>query len=298
MSFLKKLNLKEKVDIAKDFSSEYLLVRRHLYAIGISLIFSFFVIQISIPTFYVSATLREAVAKPAPVMGDAAALFGVAGGKGSGAGDDFNSNMTSYLLAVRMWDQGWGSKVFGSGDLNDEYFNSIKKYHSLSDRLGAFILGYDLLEYYSANDLQDYIKGQIRFTQRANVEHITVSTITRSPEFAIDFMNKLLTETDRHSKERLILKSNEIISSTYKQLAISKNSSISSALADTINSEYYKIANLENDMPYLLYVVDPANSSEHPITPNLSAITISSAIIFLFFSISFSFIQKNKEDLW
>ena len=44
-------------------------------------------------------------------------------------------------------------------------------------------------------------------------------------------MNAVILETDQYAKERLILKSNEIISATYSQLAVSKNSMIASALA-------------------------------------------------------------------
>lgn len=298
MSFLKKLNIKERAYIAKEFFYDILVVKQHLYAIGISLILSFFVIQSSTPLFSVSATLREAVASSqAPTMGGVTTLLG-AKLDIRGAIDEFESNMNSYKLAQRMWNQGWGSKVYGNGDLDEEYFNTIKKHHTYSDRVGAFVLGYELHEYYSPYDLQAYIRGNILANQRLGATNITVSTLTKNKAFAIDFINALIVETDYYSKERLILKSQEIISSTYKQLAVSKNSSIAAALANTINSEYFKIANLENDMPYLVYVIDPPHSSEYPVAPKISAIIVSSAIVFLFFSISFTFIQKNKEDLW
>jgi len=230
-------------------------------------------------------------------MGAATTFFGATLDT-RGAIDEFESNMNSYKLAQRLWDQGWGSKVFGNGDLDEEYFNTIKKHHTLSDRVGAFVLGYELFEYYSPYDLQAYIRGNILANQRLGATNITVSTLTPNKAFAIDFIDTLIVETDYYSKERLILKSQEIISSTYKQLAVSKNSSIAAALANTINSEYFKIANLENDMPYLVYVIDPPHSSEYPVAPKISAIIVSSAIVFLFFSISFTFIQKNKEELW
>ena len=70
----------------------------------------------------------------------------------------------------------------------------------------------------------------------------------------------------------------EVISASYKQLASSRNSSISSAIATTINSEYFKIANLENDMPYHIYIIDPPHSSEYPISPNFIAIIFSNLI--------------------
>ena len=182
--------------------------------------------------------------------------------------------------------------------MNEEYFNKISKSHTITDRVGAFISGYDLYDYFTAYDLQSYIQGTIAVNQPVGNPNVVLSTLTKRKDFAIEFMNAVILETDQYAKERLILKSNEIIKATYSQLAVSKNSMIASALASTINSEYFKIANLENNLPHLLDVIDPPHSSEYPVAPKVSAIFLSSAIIFLFASILFSFIQKNKEDLW
>ncbi len=299
MSFLKKLKLKERADLAKDFVFDMLLVKRHLYFIGASFILSFLLIQTSVPEFSITATLREAElnARPGASTAGAAQFFG-ASLDDRGPSDEFISNMNSYVNAQRMWALGWGSKVYGSGDLNKEYFDKIPKAHKISEKFSSFVLGHDLSEYYSAYDLQAYIRGTIRVDMKLGATNITVRTMSRNKDFAIDFMSAVILETDRYTKERLIWKSQEIISSTYKQLAVSKNASIASALASTINSEYYTIANLENDMPHLVYTIDPPHASEYPVSPNVSAIIISSAILFLFSSISLSFIQKNKEDLW
>jgi hypothetical protein len=43
----------------------------------------------------------------------------------------FQSNMYSYALAKRMWNSGWGSRVYGNGELDEEYFNKIPKRHKL-----------------------------------------------------------------------------------------------------------------------------------------------------------------------
>ena len=298
MSILKKFNIKEKISISLEFFNELVFVKRSLYALGASLLLSIFMVQISTPSFSVSSTLRETDTVSSQTKGTASALLGSVSTDKSGPGEAFSSNMNSYFLAQRMWSKGWGSKIFGNGDMNEEYFNSIPKSHSISDRFGAFILGYDLHDYFSAYDLQGYIKSTIGINQRLGEPTITISTMTRNKDLAIEFMNAVIIETDQYSKERLILKSNEIISATYSQLAVSKNSMIASALANTINSEYFKIANLENDLPHLLDVIDPPHSSEYPVAPKVSAIFLSSAIIFLFASILFSFIQKNKEDLW
>ena len=300
MSILKKFNIKEKISISQEFFNELVFVKRSLHAIGASLLFSCFIVQISTPSFSVSASLREAETSSSTAMdmGAANALFSMVGDDKSGPAEEFRSNMNSYFLAQRMWNMGWGSKIFGNGDMNEEYFNKIPKRHTIPDRVGAFIAGYDLYDYFSAYDLQGYIQSTIAVRQRIGETNVLLSTQTQSKDFAIEFMNAVILETDQYTKERLILKSNEIIAATYSQLAVSKNSMIASALASTINSEYFKIANLENDLPHLLDVIDPPHSSEYPIAPKVSAIFFSSAIIFLFASILFSFIQKNKEDLW
>ena len=160
MSILKKFNIKEKISISLEFFNELVFVKRSLYALGASLLFSFFIVQTSTPSFFVSSSLMDAdtsSSSTAMDMGGAAtALFGASADK-SGPADEFRSNMNSYFLAQRMWSKGWGSKIFGNGDMNEEYFNKIPKRHTITDRIVAFISGYDLYDYFSAYDLQGYI---------------------------------------------------------------------------------------------------------------------------------------------
>jgi len=301
MSFLKKIKFKEKISLLQDFFHDFIFIKRSIYALGISIVFSLYIIQTSVPQFEISSTLREAgLVKNQSVSGGANAKALFIGSQISefNSSAEFSANMHSYVLAQRMWQQGWGSKVFGNGDLNEEYFNTIPKNHKISDKIAAFLLGYDLFEFYSAHDLQAVIKGNFSPQQDRVTKNISVSALNPNKEFTIEFMTAVILETDDYAKESLIQKSNEVIASTYKQLATSRNSSISSALGSTINAEYYKIANLDNDMPYGIYIIDPPHSSEYPVSPNISSIILSNLITFLFLSILFSFVQKNKEDLW
>ena len=299
MNFLKKFRAKDKFNLVIDFFYEYVFIKRSAFAFGASLIFSFFIIQTSVPQFSLSATLRDASSADQSsrvMIGGAQGIFGGEPTLG-GALQAFQSNMYSYALAKRMWNSGWGSRIYGNGEMDEEYFNKIPKRHQLSDRIASFLLGYNLNDYYSAHDLQSYIRSY-EINQERESGNITLSALKSNKDFSIEFMNALIIETDNYAKESLILKSKEIIASTYNQLAISKNSSIASALGNTINSEYYKIANLENDMPYHINIIDPPYSSEYPVTPNVPAITFSNIIIFIFLSILISFILKNKDDLW
>lgn len=300
MSFIKQFRFKERVHIIKDFFFEYIFTKQSIYALLISLVFSFFITQRSISQFSVTSTLKEAsqMSQKGGLGEGAAQLLMGTDATGGGAFIDFKLDMYSFALAQRMWNQGWGSKVYGNGDLKEEYFNKIPKRHRTSDRLAAFLMGYELYEYYSAYDLQSYIKGKIDPDKDRYSGTITIKMIHSNKDFAIEFMNALILETDNYGKENLIQRSNEIIASTIKQLATSRNSSMASALSETINSEYFKIANLENDMPYHIDIVDPPHSSEYPVSPNVQAIFFASAVMFFFLSILFSFLLKNKEDLW
>lgn len=301
MSFIKTYQIKEKFKLFREFLNEFLLIKRSLHAIGVSLIASILFINLSTPQFYVSSTLREAETSTQQKYssgGLASEILLGATKNESGNFGSFKANMYSYALAQRMWEQGWGSKVFGDGNLDPEYFNKIPKKHKIIDRIASFFLGFDLYEFYSAHDLQSYINASYKLTKTKGLENVVVYSMTPNKDFAISFMSALILETDKYAKIRLIKKSKEIISASYEQLATSRNSSITSAISNTINSEYFKIANLENDMPYHLYIIDPPNSSEYPISPNFIAIIFSNIIIFLFLSIFFAFVKKNKEDLW
>ncbi|MDC0942060.1 hypothetical protein OAT62_06355 [Gammaproteobacteria bacterium] len=304
MNILKKINFKEKIELTKDFFKEYVLVKQSLIALGISLILSLLIIQITVPKFYVSATLREAQSSGATgidIGGGADAILGNIVGAADSADksyDEVISNLRSYIVAQRLWENGWGSEIFGNGQSDKEYFNNIPRKHKLTERLSAWLLGYQLYQFYSAHDLQTFIKDTIIMRKDNKQTNITISTLSSDKEFAIKFINAVILETDNYAKEYLIAKSNQIISASFEQLAVSKNSSITAAISNTINAEYFKIASLKNDMPYNVYFIDPPHSSEYPVTPNIGATFLSSMIIFLFLSISYSFIRKNKDELW
>ena len=80
MSILKKFNIKEKISISLEFFNELVFVKRSLYALGASLLFSFFIVQTSTPSFFVSSSLMDAdtssSSTPMDMGGAATALFG------------------------------------------------------------------------------------------------------------------------------------------------------------------------------------------------------------------------------
>lgn len=299
MSFLKKIDIKNNILLVKEFFFQNVWTNISLYLIGASLVFSVILVQFSLPQFNVSATLREAQTETSSNnsnLGVGTNLIQFTNSK-SNVFNEFVSNMQSYVIAQRMWDKGWATEIYAGGDETID-FNKIKRTHTIGDRLSALLLGYELYDYYSPNDLQDFIKANVSASKEIKGTNITVSMLSDDQKFALKFLNEIIIDTDKYAKEYLILKSNAIIDETYKQLAISKNSAISASLAATINSEYLKIATLQNDLPYHIYFIDPPHSSEYPVTPKVSAIFISNIIIFIFISTLYSFVKSNKEDLW
>ena len=146
--------------------------------------------------------------------------------------------------------------------------------------------------------MQAFIGGSVFLDKEIKGTNITVSMMSDNQEFAIEFLNDIILEADQYAKEHLIARSKAVIAETYKQLAVSRNSAITSSLSGTINREYLKIATLENDLPYHIYFIDPPYSSEYPVSPKAPAIFLSYLIIFVFGSILFNFVRKNKDDLW
>jgi hypothetical protein len=299
MSFLKKFDTKDKVHLLKQFFFDYVWKKSSLNLGLASIIFSLCFLQFTIPQFYISATLREAQQSSSnnqSVNGTAAGLISIMSSEEDSFGE-FRSNLYSYVIAQRMWEKGWATEIYAGGDPEKD-FNKIHKRQTLSERLGSFLLGYDLYDYYSPHDLQDFISAKVSIDKEIGGSNITVSIMSDDQQFGLDFIHELILESDRYAKEFLIQKSQAIIDGTSRQLAASRNSAITASLAGTINSEYLKIATLDNDMPYHIYFIDPPYSSEYPVSPNTFAIFISNFIIFVVASIMFHFARNNKEDLW
>ena len=299
MNFLKKFDLKGKLSILKYFFYDYVWKKSILYLGIVSIIFSLGFIQFSTPQFYISTTLRESQSSPsgaASIGGGAQSLLSLASSETDSI-DEFKANLYSYIVAQRMWKKGWAIAIFAGGDKTKDP-DKIDRRHTISEKISSFLLGYELYDYYTPHDLQDFIAGNISVIAEIRGKNITVSMLTEDKTFGLNFLNELILDADKYAKEYLILRAQGIIENTQKQLVVSRNSAISSSLAGTINGQYLKIATLENDMPYHIYFTDPPYSTEYPISPSPFAIFFSNFIIFIISSIMFHFIRDNKDDLW
>ena len=301
MSLLKTQNFKEKLHLLDAFVREYFLIRLNLRLALASFIFSFLMIIFAETNFYVSGTLRE-VAKTektsqTKVSGLAMEILDGGGSSKTDAETEFLANLYSYALAQRMWDKGWSTKIFAGGNTETNP-DTMPRYHPISERLNAFLLGYTLNDYISVYDLQMYIKNTISNYSLLGSQDVEISILTQDPELALIFLQDIVDETDQYAKEFLIEKAKSTIDETFKQIAVSRNQSITNSLSATITSEYYSIAMLQSDLPFYLYFADPPHSSEYPVTPNIRSIFLSNLLIFLFISMLIRFVRNNKEDLW
>ena len=165
MNFLKRFDIKGKFSLLKEFFHDYVW-KKSLLNVGIaSIIFSLGFIQFTTPQFYISTTLRESesISTNGPSGSGAQALFSMASSEGS-VFNEFRSNLYSYVVAQRMWEEGWGARIFAAGDETVD-INKIDRRHTISENISSFLLGYDLYDYYSPHDLQEYIAGKVSITK-------------------------------------------------------------------------------------------------------------------------------------
>jgi len=162
----------------------------------------------------------------------------------------------------------------------------------------SWIGGYELPRFYTYYDLQTYIQSSVKVNKDMYGYELLVSMFSSNKDFAINFLDDVIRASDLVAKKSEIKKARAKISALTRDLASLKNSSMTSAFSERINSEYFKIASLDNDLPYFISVLDPPRSSPYPISPNILFIILSNLIIFIFIGVSIEFFRKNKDDLW
>lgn len=288
-------NFKAIFDGAKEFFVSYIWKKAVGVSLLASIVFSIFIVLSSTPQFIVSATLIE---NSESSSNQDISVFLQSFEKSSNQYDKFRANVYSSATASALWDAGWGSKIFGSGELAEEN-QKIFKSHGLLQKFSSLLLGYELNPYYSHYDLNSFIVKSVTTYRRKGAEEITISMLTaNNQDHTKDFINALILTADNNAKSHDLILSEARIQSISQQLRNTKNAVISSGLSSALNSEYFKVATLSNDLPYYVYFVDPPHVSEFPISPNVLAIFIANLFIFFIFSIFRLFFIHNKDDLW
>lgn len=283
----------------KKFILEYCLTKTVLIMALFSFIFSTVVLFNSTPVFHITSVVLPVNQQPQnQTSASQFAQLLTSAGTTQGAKHDtkFSSSVRSADTAIMLWDK-WSLQIFNSDPKNKDS-NKIVQEHKLLDRLMSWIGGYELPMYFTYHDLQTYIRNSVKIDTDLYGYEVMVHMYSPNTDFAINFLDDVIRTGDLVAKNFEIKKSRANISALTRDLASLKNSSMTSAFSDRINSEYYKIATLDNDLPYFISVLDTPRSSPYPISPNMLFILLSNLIIFSFLGMFIEFFQKNKDDLW
>tara|TARA_B100001142_G_scaffold169238_1_gene168865 strand:+ start:1491 stop:2399 length:909 start_codon:yes stop_codon:yes gene_type:complete len=300
------INIKNIKQIAVEYSAnfkkfilEYCLTKTVLVMALFSFIFSTVVLFNSTPVFHITSVVLPVDQQPQNNSSSSqfAQLFNFAASSEYAQYDiKFTSSVRSVDTAIMLWDK-WGLQIFNSDPSNKDS-NKIVQEHKLLDRLMSWIGGYELPMYFTYHDLQTYIRNTVKINIDLYGYEVMVHMYSSNTDFAINFLDDVIRSGDLVAKNLEIKKSRANISALTRDLASLKNSSMTSAFSERINSEYYKIATLDNDLPYFYSVLDAPRSSPYPISPNMLFILLSNLIIFSFLGMFIEFFQKNKDDLW
>ncbi len=263
-----------------------------------SLVFSLLIILMLSPKFLITSTLLENTsnADTQKIDGVGGLLQSLSEGNASTNFEKIRSRVESASVAKTMWDAGWGKKLFAPG--SDYDINEIPKSRFLGARLSAFLLGYDLNKTYTPNDLNQFIKANISLSKIGRSSRVTVTMKSANVEFAKEFVDAVVFIADAEAKKGEILLTKGRIKALKEGLSDSKNAIVTSGLSNLLNSAYFSLVTLESDLPYFVIIVDKANSSETPVSPNIFIIIFANLVIFFSLSAFVSYFRANKEDIW
>ena len=266
-------NFKELFTNAKSFCVEYVFTKLVLRSILSSFLASILILILSTPQFSISATLLEN--KDQQESGDLEGVFRSISQKDNEMFQKFRANVFSTTTSKQLWDAGWGSRLFDAGNFYEDD-NKILKSHGMFNRFSAFLLGYELNPYYSHLDLKEFILRKVQIRQAPRASDFTVSMLTDGDrELAKELIYNIIITADSAAKQKALTVSRARIKSAMDELQNPKNSLVNNGLSSVLNSEYFKVASLSNDLPYYVYFVDMPSASEYPISPNAAAVFLS-----------------------
>jgi len=286
--------------LLKNFILEYCFNKTVLVMALSSFFFSAIVLYNSTPVFHITSVVLPVNQQEAEEQSGAAsfAKFFTSASTyyGPQKSTKFAASVRSADTARMLWDK-WGLTIFNA-DPDNKDPNKIVQEHKFLDVLMSWISGYDLPEFFTYHDLQAYIRSAVKIESDLYDYELVVNMFSSDRDFAINFLDDVIRTGDLVAKKSEIKKARANISALTRDLASLKNSSMATAFSERINAEYYKIASLDNNLPYFISVLDTSRSSPYPVSPNLLFILLSNLIIFIFIGIFYKFFQKNKDDLW
>lgn len=281
-----------------EFLKDHLFTQSSLKYMAASLVFSLLIILMLSPKFLITSTLLENTsnADTQKIDGVGGLLQSLSEGNASTNFEKIRSRVESASVAKTMWEAGWGKKLYAPG--SDYDINEIPKSRSLGARLSALLLGYDLNKTYTPNDLNQFIKANISLSKIGRSSRVTVTMKSANVEFAKEFVDAVVFIADAEAKKGEILLTKGRITALKEGLSDSKNAIVTSGLSNLLNSAYFSLVTLESDLPYFVIIVDKANSSETPVSPNIFIIIFANLVLFFSLSAFVSYFRANKEDIW
>jgi len=281
-----------------DFFRSHVFTRESLRYIGASVVFSILIILILSPKFLISSTLIEntETADTQKLDGAGGLLQALTAGGGNTFFEKYKTTLESNSVAKKMWDDGWGKKIFSPG--SDNPINEIPKRQPITKILSSRLLGYELGEYYTYIDLKQFIKNNVGLSKIGRSAKITATIQSSDKEFAIEFLDAIIYKADSEAKINEIALTESRIEYLKEGLANSKNATVTTGLSNLLNSAYFSLVTLKSDQPYFVVIVDRANSSETPISPNIYIILFANFVTFLSLSAFISYFRANKEQIW
>lgn len=239
---------------------------------------SFFLISLyqsfTSPSFYsIKAELVKNDYESAPTQSDnsISSLARLVGGS-SGSSQFFQviRRVHSMQVASMMEEAGYMDIYF-----NSEMIGESKKYPrdiKLSQRLSAFILGYNIDPFLSTRDLRDVLRSKIKISMNREQTDIFISTLDTDPKLGEKLLYDVIGFTDQSFRiERLNYSLNQ--KKHFNEVLEKSNSlAIKEQYIDQLVQIESKLASLQSNLPYVVKYVDEIQISNTPVTPNVTKI--------------------------
>lgn len=187
------------------------------------------------------------------------------------------SRFHSMSVARLMKEAGYMDFFFRSSFDPDkkEYLKDL----TFSDRLGAFLMDYEINPNITDNDLRNAIKSKVLISISRDQSEIYVNTLHKSPQEGLKLITDIINFTDASFR----LERKEYISAQrgYFQNIVDSNKSISlrESYINQLISLETRLASLESELPFVYKLQDDISVSAYPVTPNLTKIIISNLVI-------------------
>lgn len=294
-----KSDLIKNIKLLNSFFQNYVLKRKSLFVLVLSIFVALGYIKISTPKFLIST---EVVMQADESKGNAFEKSGLAsiltGASDNKSRDEFIVNAYSISNAQYLWDLGYAKKIF-SEYYNKESNTFSEKRVTLTDRLASFIVGYEIDRRVSVVDLQNFIRDEIKVLEEDLTQIIAVHMWSSDPILSKDFLKDFIKGADSVAKENALVNGRYRVDSILQTLNSENHPQvIREGLIELANRDLFKITSAQSNAPLSVTFIQEPISSQNPVTPRPFLIIMLFILVFQFFSYFASFLLKNKHDIF